>query len=49
LLRQLVVGATQEGWMKTLLAFICLFSAMPAFAQRTYVIENWPDDIEKLP
>jgi hypothetical protein len=35
--------------MKPVLAFICLCSAMPAFAQRTYVIQNWPDDVEKLP
>jgi hypothetical protein len=35
--------------MKAVLPLICLCSAMPAFAQRTYVIQNWPDDVEKIP
>jgi hypothetical protein len=39
----------QESRMKPILAFVCLFAVTPVLAQRTYVIQNWPDDVEKLP
>jgi hypothetical protein len=35
--------------MRYLIFLVFLFSSVPASAQKTYTIQNWPDDVDKLP